>query len=261
MYKFLLLILLMFLSLQAEDYEVLFIGNSYTYCNNLPKTFQRMAELSGHKMNVRMEAPGGYRFHQHLKRKQSLAAIHSQKWDAVFLQNQSFAPVNTPDIMMKSGEQLAQEIRKKSERIILYQTMAYSGKQGWLLKIKGETRERYEKMHAEMFPRLEKTYNSLAKKISADVAPAGKAWQLIHEIKSELKLHTGDKSHPNAMGSYLNALVFYGVFFNKQAKGFQLGPFSKEAEEKNEDLKELRWLLEEAAWEAIKKNQVLLSKP
>ena len=47
---------------KQREIRVLFVGNSYTYFNNLPEMFAKLAE-TGHQAKVvtRMEAPGGWR--------------------------------------------------------------------------------------------------------------------------------------------------------------------------------------------------------
>lgn len=45
--------------------RALFIGNSYTYYNNLPDILRVMAEADGRRLEVRMVAPGGWRLKDH----------------------------------------------------------------------------------------------------------------------------------------------------------------------------------------------------
>jgi hypothetical protein len=44
---------------QAPAMRVLFIGNSYTYFNDLPTIFRKLAAAGGHRVDTRMVAPGG----------------------------------------------------------------------------------------------------------------------------------------------------------------------------------------------------------
>jgi len=77
---------------QAGDcvIHVLYLGNSYTYYNNLPEMVSQLAK-AGHQCQVeaRMEAPGGKRLKDHWENAATREAFNSRKWDFVVLQEQS----------------------------------------------------------------------------------------------------------------------------------------------------------------------------
>ena len=66
--------------------HVLYLGNSYTYYNNLPEIVSQLAK-AGHQCQVeaRMEAPGGKRLKDHWENAATREALNSQKWDYVVL--------------------------------------------------------------------------------------------------------------------------------------------------------------------------------
>ena len=43
---------------EEREIEVLFVGNSYTYANNLPQALSAMAEAKGEKLNVQRSTAG-----------------------------------------------------------------------------------------------------------------------------------------------------------------------------------------------------------
>lgn len=45
--------------------RVLFIGNSYTYVNDLPNVFARLAKSGGHRVEAAMAAEGGWTLANH----------------------------------------------------------------------------------------------------------------------------------------------------------------------------------------------------
>src|SRR5208283_2849446 len=81
-------------NLQASESctRVLFIGNSYTYVNDLPTTFMNLARAGGHKIEVGMSAQGGWMLADHVKSSDTIAKISSEKWNFVVLQEQSEVP-------------------------------------------------------------------------------------------------------------------------------------------------------------------------
>ena len=72
--------------------RVLFIGNSYTYVNDLPNTFVSLARAGGHRTEVGMSAQGGWMLADHVKSSDTIAKINSGKWNFVVLQEQSEVP-------------------------------------------------------------------------------------------------------------------------------------------------------------------------
>ena len=81
-------------NLQANDpcTRVLFIGNSYTYVNDLPATFMNLARAGGHKTEVGMSAQGGWMLADHVKSSDTISMIDLNKWSFVVLQEQSEVP-------------------------------------------------------------------------------------------------------------------------------------------------------------------------
>src|SRR5262249_59875398 len=74
--------------------RVLFIGNSYTYFNNLPAMFAALAASAGYDVQTEMVAPGGWRLKDHWEKGEGLALLRERRWDYVVLQEQSTLGVN-----------------------------------------------------------------------------------------------------------------------------------------------------------------------
>ena len=74
--------------------RVLFLGNSYTYFNNLPAIVMALAEAGTHRVEATMAAPGGWRLKDHLEKGEALSLLRSATWDAVVLQEQSTLGTN-----------------------------------------------------------------------------------------------------------------------------------------------------------------------
>src|SRR5258708_15088566 len=70
--------------------HVLFLGNSYTYFNNLPAIVSEFAR-AGHqcKVDARMVAPGGARLKDLWQKPEAREALDAEKWDYVGLRDQS----------------------------------------------------------------------------------------------------------------------------------------------------------------------------
>lgn len=75
----------------------LFIGNSYTYMNDMPSTVLKIARSLGDDLDYAMAAPGGHTLEQHAGDSATAARIKSKRWDAIVLQEQSQLPAVTPE--------------------------------------------------------------------------------------------------------------------------------------------------------------------
>ncbi len=62
---------------------------------------------------------------------------------------------------------------------------------------------------------LNKTYLKAARQNNAVVAPVGIAWDMAYSQNPQYPLHASDNSHPDKLGVYLTALVFYAAFFDE----------------------------------------------
>ncbi len=179
---------------QKKTLKVLFIGNSYTFFNELPKMISLMSRGAKRKVIYEMIAPGGCTLQKHWENKKTLEKIQKGKWDYVVLQEQSMMPIVGPRVTLKYAKLLGAEIKKVGATPMFFLT--------WARQNKPETQAA-----------LNKTYLEAAAATDGVVAPVGIAWASALKQIPGLKLHTDDKSHPNAAGSYLAACIFYTSLF------------------------------------------------
>jgi hypothetical protein len=72
--------------------RVLFIGNSYTYANDLPGMFTKLAKSGGHRVETDLLANGGWTLTDHVNTSDTLRDLQASQWDYVVLQEQSEYP-------------------------------------------------------------------------------------------------------------------------------------------------------------------------
>ena len=81
-----LLVVLMTASLSAQKkLKVLFIGDSYTYVNNLPLTIANMAQAKGDTLIYSSSTPGGYTLEMQCGYAPTLSAIALGGYDYVVI--------------------------------------------------------------------------------------------------------------------------------------------------------------------------------
>jgi len=182
--------------------RVLFVGNSYTFCNDLPGTVAKLAAAAEPPVDVHAEhfTKGGWSLEMHWNAGGALKRIGEGDWDVVVLQDKSTGPVESPDSMKAHAAKFDAEIRKAGARTVFYMTWA--------------------RQHIPtMIETLAKEYDARVAELNATVAPVGRAWQAALAERPERGLHVEDKSHPNQHGTYLAACVFYATLTGRDPRG------------------------------------------
>ena len=206
----------------SDPQRVLFIGNSYTGVNKLPEVFLEVVKSSGRSAPVvKSSTPGGRTLKQHLAIEGSMKLIEEGGWDVVVLQGQSQEPTiaekdeSVRKDFLESAAALCRRIRAKSPqaRICFYQTWARHPDY-WKAAKKGPD---VGADPQEMQARLRKWYGVAAKDNGASLVPCGDAWELNYASSASIRLHAKDNSHPEFVGTYLNALIFFGAIYGEKA--------------------------------------------
>jgi hypothetical protein len=192
--------------------RVLFIGNSYTFVNDLPNTFAKLARSGGHKVEVGMSAQGGWRLADHVGSTETLNLSNSAKWNFVVLQEQSeFPSVQQArnQEMYPAARELVQKIKAIGAIPLFFITWAHRD------GMPENGMANYESMQSQ----INNGYMGIAQELNVPVAPVGSAWLTVVKEHPELNLWQGDGSHPPEQGTYLGACVFYAVIFHESPGG------------------------------------------
>ena len=200
-----------FAQTSAKPVRVLFVGNSYTYFNNLPEVFARLVDASHlKKVEYAMQTPGGWRLQDHLDHGNAVKTIQSQKWDYVVLQDQSQIGDNhvidgkpriTSDAnFYPAAINLAKAVQAAGAIPVFYLTWA-------------------KKAVPEDQAMLDNAYFRVAKETKSIVAPVGVAWADVRTKAPSIELYIEDGSHPSPAGTYLAACVFYATIIGRSPVG------------------------------------------
>ena len=217
-FRFLLLFFPVLLSAQTNTKKLrtLFIGNSYTYVNNLPQMIADIATSFGDTLLWDSNCPGGYTFANHFQDFTSKNKIALGTWHYVILQAQSQEPSFSPQQV--NAQTLPYAIKLDSlvkaanacTRTMFYET--------WGRKLGDASNCAFYPpicTYTGMQNRLRDTYLLFADTCKALMTPAGEAWRASISFSPGLELYSGDQSHPIVEGTYLTAAVFYEMLFQK----------------------------------------------
>jgi hypothetical protein len=190
--------------------RVLFIGNSFTYFNDMPGMVARLAATgpaAAKPLRAVSYAPGGQRLEQDVDNPQVDLLLHAVHWDVVVLQEQSWRLSQDEDSWRASTEpyavRLNAEIRATGATTLVYETWGYGNGIG-----EGDS-------YAQMQERLTRGTALLAMDLHANVAPAGRAFAAALVSRPGTPLWGDDWSHPSLYGSYLAAAVLYDELYRR----------------------------------------------
>lgn len=177
---------------QKDTLRVLFVGNSYTYFENLPQVVSVLSCQTGTILITEKITIGGAKLSEHWRGARGLNTIEKIRngdYDIVVLQEWSLGTVNERDSAVYYLGLFSKLAREAGAEPYFYLTWA---------------REKIPQQQ-EVISRV---YRETAALNKATVVPAGEAWALARELRPEIKLYDPDGTHPSDLGTYLTACVF-----------------------------------------------------
>lgn len=189
-------------------YRFLFIGNSYTYYNELWTMFRSVAQSAGYRVRVDSVTKGAYYLDQFADANDTYGAQVKEKlekntYDYVFLQEQSTAPILHYDRFSAGAQTLFGMISDNGAECLLYQT--------WGRKAGHSTLEKNNWTNESMTRDLEAAYGRLADALQVRVSPVGTAFYKAYTEHPEIDLYDEDLTHPSRAGTYLAALCHFAT--------------------------------------------------
>jgi hypothetical protein len=233
-------------------FDALFIGNSFTYVNDVPGHYRAIASAFSPAVRVEQVAPGGYTLAQHaadartdgtaLARWLRTGTPEETSFNAVVLQEQSQVgsfPNYLSDRIasIAAASELAALARARGAAVILYETWGYE--QG------DPTNEFINQTFLQMQTALDDAYRDLAALLREQgtevrIAPVGGALRIVFEDVTLAggdplakgsdfdALYEDDGKHPSLRAAYLAACVIAGTVAGADVRGFvdepTLGP-------------------------------------
>ena len=204
------------LVIAQDTKKVLFLGNSYTFYNDLPSLVSQIATSTGDVLIYDSNTPGGFRFMHHASNLTTQNKINADDWDYVTLQAQSQETSWSQDIMETDvfpyALQLVNAIRANNpcSQPLFYMTWGREngdifncGNYPWVCTYEG------------MDDAIRATYIYMAETHTTEVSPVGAVWRYLRTYHPEMDLYLDDASHPSLTGSYAAACAFYTMIYKK----------------------------------------------
>jgi len=200
--------------------RVLFVGNSYTFTNDLPGEVVKLATSAAVNPLIQVSSvtAGGATLKNHWDSSGAVAEIGKATWDVVVLQGQSVEPLYDPTSFATHAQLLAAKVKQAGAAPLFFETWArQAGNDVYSYAWSGGTPK-------AMQAGLRQAYAAAASAAGAQVAPVGDAWEATLAAYPQMPIFAADGSHPSVHGTYLSACVFYAALAGKSPKGLGYRP-------------------------------------
>ena len=194
-----------------EHMNALFVGNSFTYYNDMPKIAGSIAKDLGYDLTCDSVTVGSHTLEQYADINDEYGKILDDKlnsstiYNFVILQEQSTRSYSHYDSFEKGVNTLVNKIHstQTNANVCLYETWGFeeeaSAKQWTIPQMEDEICKKYE---------------VVGSKYNLTVHYVGEAFSQVYENHKNINLYAEDNKHPSYEGSYLSALVHIGTMFN-----------------------------------------------
>ncbi|MDX2445436.1 MAG: PKD domain-containing protein [Bacteroidales bacterium] len=212
----LLLVILNPILCSAQDTtRVLFVGNSITYFNNMPFTFEEIANSLDETTKVTMFAMGGTGFVDHAVNPLVFDLFRQGNWDFIVLQPGTYEALGESypieQTLFRAHILVDSIYRYNPCTKVLYYEVPWG--------VFGDTHDdliNYNNSMKIILHNLE----FLSDSTQLFFAPVGEAFMTSYNIDQDVSLwNSYTDIHPNPRGSYLAACIFYVTMFQKPSLG------------------------------------------
>lgn len=171
-----------------ESYNILFIGNSLTFTNNLPALIKTKAKYSGYHLKTEMVALPNYSISDHWKKGDVQKLIKNNNYDIVILQQGPSSQSRGRKMLIDYGKKYS-EICKENNTSLAYFMV-------W------PSLDYYHTFEAVI-----KNHEQAAEINEAILFPVGSIWKKYFDASKKYDYYGSDSFHPSKKGSDIAAKV------------------------------------------------------
>ena len=190
---------------QPDELRVLFIGNSLTSVNDLPRLVEDLSARGGTRVRASMVAKNDFSLDDHWQNGDARKAIEGGGWSFVVMQQGPSALPESRVQLRASVKQFDAIIRKAGARPALYMVWPSLARKG-------------------DFDRVRDSYAIAASDVSGLFIPAGEAWRAAWKREPTVALYSADGFHPTPQASYLAALVIVSRLTGRDVSSLPFRP-------------------------------------
>lgn len=178
----------------TEKFEILFIGNSLTYTNNLPQLIKTYAKRKGLKINTKMVAFPNYAIEDHWNDGQIQKLISSKNYDFVILQQGPSSQNDGREMLIEFGKKYSSLCKSNNAKLCYFMVWP-------------------SLTYYHSFDNVIKNYTDAASVNNSILLPVGKVWKDYVDSTNNTEYYGSDGFHPSIKGSQISAKVILEHLF------------------------------------------------
>jgi len=184
----------------GQSLRLLFIGNSYTYFNELPALVKALGDSAGLHLEVESVTFGGVSLEDHWQEGTARARLAASRWDIVVLQQGPSSRPESRVLLLDYATRFNEEIRQAGGQPAFYSV--------WPAQSRPQD-----------YDGARDSYALAADSLDGMLFPASEAWRAAWRRDGSLALYGPDGLHPTRLGSYLVGLVMVGELTGRSPVG------------------------------------------
>jgi hypothetical protein len=175
---------------QTDSVNILFIGNSLTYTNNLPDLVERLGEKANVNIKTQMLAKPNYALEDHWNEGKLQRLIKSGNFDFVVVQQGPSSQAEGRALLFDYGAKIQTLCQRHKSKLAFFMV--------WPARANYKTFDGVIRNHTEV-----------AAKTNALLCPVGKVWKEHFEATNDFSYYGPDQFHPSPAGSQVAAEVIF----------------------------------------------------
>ncbi len=176
--------------LVGTDFNILFIGNSLTYTNEMPEMIKAIGELNDLAIGIKVIARPNYAIIDHWEDGNAQREIRKGIFDFVVMQQGPSSQQEGRDLLIEGGElfkPLCDEFQTKLAFYMVWPSLTYY----------------------HTFDGVIESYELAADASEALLCPVGRVWKAHFDDTEDFSYYGPDGFHPSLRGSEIAAQVIY----------------------------------------------------
>lgn len=210
-----------------KTYKILFVGNSHTYYNDMPKMFKGLCDADKINCEVTSITSAGYKLSQFADKtnqygSQVYQALTTNTWDYVVLQENRAVLVEKEEEAEAAVNTLYTLIHNAGAKMVIYATQPNNI--GSTFKVNSLSLFLSDFQIEQI---LTRNNFKIADEYDGLVAASGTNFMRVMQDYPKITMYKTDNLHPSVTGSYLAACTIYNTIFDRSPYGNKYLPNSE----------------------------------
>ena len=205
----LLFVFFILLTLIAKAQNILFVGNSLSYSNNMPKILECIGQEYDLNIKTKCLCKPNYAIIDHLNEGELQKILNTKPYNYIIIQQGPSSQEQGRRMLIEDGAKVNELAKKHNAKLGYYMVWP-------------------SKYYYHTFEKVIANYTEGAKTNKALLFPVGRIWKAYENRGGYTLLYDSDNFHPSKAGSFLAALtIFRKLYPNKSIENLNYNRFKK----------------------------------